>query len=63
MMIFGIIFSLLTGKASAFTDGLMDSSTEAVSFILSLAGIMAAWSGPYENSRRIRSHFQDLKSS
>ncbi len=45
MMIFGIIFSLLTGKASAFTDGLMDSSTEAVSFILSLAGIMAAWSG------------------
>ncbi|MDO4545594.1 MAG: nucleoside recognition domain-containing protein [Bacillota bacterium] len=45
MLLLGILFSLLNHKASAFTDGLMNSCTEAVEFILALAGIMAVWSG------------------
>lgn len=45
MLIFGIIFSIINGKTSEFTDSFMNSSTEAVEFIISLSGIMAAWSG------------------
>lgn len=45
MLVAGIIFALMNGTASEFTDGLMSSCTEAVEFILSLAGIMALWSG------------------
>lgn len=45
MLITGIVFSLITGKTSDFTDGLMSSCTDAVQFIITLAGIMAVWSG------------------
>ena len=45
MLLLGIGFSLFNGKTSEFTDGLMTSCTEAVEFILALAGIMAVWSG------------------
>ena len=45
MLLLGIFFSFLNGRTSAFTDGLMSSCTEAVEFILTLAGIMAVWSG------------------
>lgn len=45
MLIIGIVFSVINGKVSQFTDGLMDSCGQAVQFIISLAGIMAVWSG------------------
>ena len=45
MLLLGIFFAVLNGSASEFTDGLMSSCTEAVEFILTLAGIMAVWSG------------------
>lgn len=45
MLLLGILFSILHQNVSAFTDGLMNSCTEAVEFMLSLAGIMAVWSG------------------
>lgn len=45
MLLLGIIFSIAGGKVSDFTDGLMSSCTEAVEFIISLAGVMAVWSG------------------
>ena len=45
MLLLGIFFAVLNGTASEFTDGLMSSCTEAVEFILTLAGIMAVWSG------------------
>jgi spore maturation protein A len=45
MLLAGICFSIAGNKASEFTDGLMNSCTEAVEFIISLAGIMAVWSG------------------
>ena len=41
MLLLGIFFAVLNGSASEFTDGLMSSCTEAVEFILTLAGIMA----------------------
>ena len=45
MLLLGIFFAVLNVSASEFTDGLMSSCTEAVEFILTLAGIMAVWSG------------------
>lgn len=45
MLLIGIAFSFFSGTISEFTNGLMSSCTEAVEFILSLAGIMAVWSG------------------
>lgn len=45
MLLTGICFSVVGNRASQFTDGLMNSCTEAVEFIISLAGIMAVWSG------------------
>lgn len=45
MIILGIFFAVINGKAAAFTEGLMVSCTEAVEFIIALAGIMAVWSG------------------
>lgn len=45
MLLIGIIFAVAGGSASEFTDGLMSSCSEAIEFILALAGIMAVWSG------------------
>lgn len=45
MLLLGIIFSLINGKVAEFTDGFMNSCTDAVEFILSLCGVMAVWSG------------------
>ena len=45
MLLIGIIFSILNGRTAEFTDGLMNSCTEAVEFIIALSGIMAVWSG------------------
>ena len=45
MLLLGVFFAVLTGRLSAFTEGLLSSCTEAVTFVISLAGIMAAWSG------------------
>ena len=45
MLLTGIFMSLATGKADAFTDSFLASCTDAVEFTLSLAGVMAVWSG------------------
>ena len=45
MLLLGICFASIGNKLSDFTNGLMSSCTEAVEFIISLAGIMAVWSG------------------
>lgn len=45
MILTGIIFAVINGKTGEFTDGLMNSCTEAVEFIIALSGIMAVWSG------------------
>ena len=40
MLLIGVVFSIINGKTAEFTDGLMSSCTQAVQFIISLAGIM-----------------------
>lgn len=45
MLLLGISFALIRGRAGEFTDGLMSSCTEAIEFIIAIAGIMAVWSG------------------
>lgn len=45
MLIAGIVVSLASGRADAFTDSFLASCTDAVEFTLSLAGVMAVWSG------------------
>lgn len=45
MLLIGISFAIINNKVSEFTDGLMGSCTEAVEFIISIAGMMAVWSG------------------
>lgn len=45
MICLGVVFACFNGSLSDFTDGLMESCTEAVEFVISLMGIMAVWSG------------------
>lgn len=45
MIFLGIGFACINGTLSSFTDGLMNSCTLAVEFVISLIGIMAVWSG------------------
>lgn len=45
MLVLGIGFSTAKGELDGFTEGLMRSSTDALYFVIGLAGIMAAWSG------------------
>ena len=45
MLLISLIFSALNGTIDSFTDGLMDSCTRAVEFVIGLLGIMAVWSG------------------
>ncbi len=46
------IYSCFTGRLELFSTTLTEGSAEAVSFILSLAGIMAMWSGLMEIAER-----------
>ena len=45
MIITGIIFACINGQIPVFCDGLMQSCTDAVQFIISIAGVMALWTG------------------
>ncbi|GAB1476299.1 spore maturation protein A [Bacillota bacterium] len=45
MLFAGIAFAAYKGLLESFSQGLMESCTEGVYFILGLAGIMAVWSG------------------
>ncbi|MDO4553396.1 MAG: nucleoside recognition domain-containing protein [Bacillota bacterium] len=45
MLLGGMAFAAVSGRLAAFSDGLMTSCTEAIYFVIGLAGIMAVWSG------------------
>lgn len=45
MICLGIGFACFHGTLGSFTDGLMESCTQAVEFVIGLIGIMAVWSG------------------
>lgn len=45
MLIAGFIFYMLQGNLSSYADVIMNSSTDAVTFVLGLTGILCLWSG------------------
>ena len=45
MIILGIIFAAFKGELGAVNDVVMESSEQAIMFVLGLSGIMAVWSG------------------
>ncbi len=48
MILIGILYGALTGNMSAITEAAIDSSGEAVSLCITMAGIMAFWMGLME---------------
>ena len=52
MVIVGIIFSLFTNKATDLTNGIVESSKEAVMVTLSLLGNLCVWSGVMKIAER-----------
>ena len=54
MIITGIIFACINGQIPVFCDGLMQSCTDAVQFIISIAGVMALWTGLMNIADKIR---------
>ena len=45
ILLLSLIYSAFNGRIGAFGQAMMNSSQEAVNFIISMAGIMAMWSG------------------
>lgn len=45
MICIGILFACINHNLAGFTDGLLNSCTRAVEFVISLAGVMAVWTG------------------
>ena len=52
IILVSFLYAFLTGNLENFGQALMNSSQDAVTFILSLAGIMAMWSGLMEIAER-----------
>jgi len=48
MLIIGIIYGVFSGNMTGLTDAIIDSSKEAVSLGIAMAGIVAFWSGIME---------------
>ncbi len=48
MILVGILYGVFTGNVSAITEAAIDSSGEAVSLCITMAGIMAFWMGLME---------------
>ena len=45
MLLLGILYGAVTGNLSAVTEAVLDSSREAVTLCISMAGITAVWCG------------------
>ncbi len=45
MILLGIVYGMFTGTMDKVTNAILDSGTEAVSLCLSMAGIVALWTG------------------
>lgn len=48
MIIIGVIFGIFTGKTSEVSEVFLSSSKEAVSLCITMAGVVAMWSGVME---------------
>ncbi len=45
MMIAGVIFSMINGRLPEFSEGILSGCSDAIYFVIGIAGIMAVWSG------------------
>lgn len=45
MLILGVVWGLLNGRAEALTDGVLTGAKEAVTMSITMLGIMSAWTG------------------
>lgn len=45
MIIIGVVYGILTGNVSSLTNGVLDSSKEAVTLCITMLGVMAMWNG------------------
>lgn len=52
LILFGIGFGLIFGKADALSNGVIDSAGEAVTLAITMLGIMAMWMGIMEIARK-----------
>ncbi len=52
MIVIGIIYGALTGNMQAVGDGALASAKEAVSLCITMAGVMALWTGMMEIASR-----------
>ena len=44
-MLLGIVFALITGEMAAVSDGILSAGKDAVNLALTMAGVVATWSG------------------
>lgn len=51
MIIIGVVFGVFTGKTNEVSDAFLSSSKEAVSLCITMAGVVAMWSGIMEVAR------------
>lgn len=51
MIIIGVVFGVFTGKTNEVSDSFLSSSKEAVSLCITMAGVVAMWSGIMEVAR------------
>lgn len=51
MILLAVIFAACTGQMSAVTDAALDSAGEAVSLCITMAGVVALWTGLMEIAR------------
>lgn len=51
MILLAVVFAACTGQMSAVTDAALDSAGEAVSLCITMAGVVALWTGLMEIAR------------
>lgn len=51
MIIIGVVFGVFNGKTNEVSDAFLSSSKEAVSLCITMAGVVAMWSGIMEVAR------------
>ncbi len=52
MILVGVAFATLTGRLGALTDAILQSTGEAISLCITMAGVMALWMGLMEIATR-----------
>ncbi len=52
MLILGVVWGLLNGRAEALTEGVLTGAKEAVTMSITMLGIMSAWTGIMQIAQR-----------